>query len=104
MSLSNSNHKPGDRVINPLNVSEINPIIFYSGKEDELMVELVGVKVGELIIKSLSTDVLLVKALKIADEDICLAWKQTEMGLRITLPELVTGEAERKKCRLIIRF
>ncbi|TCD05646.1 hypothetical protein EZ449_16290 [Pedobacter frigidisoli] len=93
-----------DKLLNPLNIYEVNPIIFYSGKEDELNIELVEFNHGELIIKSLSTDILKVKELIMEDEDFDIKWKQTTKGLRITLPDGLINDEFRQKCTLKIKF
>lgn len=87
-----------------LNIYEVNPIIFYSGKADELNIELLEFNHGELIIKSLSTDIFRVKSLVMADEDFIIKWKQDSRGLRISLPDGLIHDENREKCVLKIKF
>ncbi|WP_231424834.1 MULTISPECIES: hypothetical protein [Pedobacter] len=89
---------------NPLNIHEIKPIIFYSGKDDELSIVLQEFNYGDLIIKSLSTDVLKVKELKIENEVVEVNWKQSAKGLRVSLPDVFINNKELKKCTLKIKF
>lgn len=89
---------------NQLHIYEVNPIIFYSGEADELNIELLEFNHGELIIKSLSTAVLKVKALIMEDEEFTIKWKQSAKGLRITLPDGLINDETRKKCTLKIKF
>ena len=93
-----------DQLTNSLKIYEVNPIIFYSGKEDELLIELVEFNHGELIIKSLTTRVLLVKELIMENENFEISWKQTDNGLRITLPDGLVNDEKREKCILKIKF
>lgn len=87
-----------------LKIYEVNPIIFYSGEADELNIELLEFNHGELIIKSLSTAILKVKSLAMADEDFTIKWKQDAKGLRITLPDGLINDESREKCILKIKF
>jgi hypothetical protein len=87
-----------------LKIYEVNPIIFYSGEADELNIELLEFNHGELIIKSLSTTILKVKSLAMADEDFTIKWKQDAKGLRITLPDGLINDESREKCVLKIKF
>lgn len=89
---------------NQLHIYEVNPIIFYSGEADELNIELLEFNYGELVIKSLSTAVLKVKELFMEDEEFKIKWKQDTKGLRITLPDGLTNDENRKKCTLKIKF
>ncbi|RQO71037.1 hypothetical protein DBR40_17520 [Pedobacter sp. KBW01] len=61
----------------------LEPIIFYSGKHDELQIHLKEVLNGELIIKSLNTAMLEIKAVMMADTDAPLNWKQNKECLKI---------------------
>lgn len=87
-----------------LKIYEVNPIIFYSGEADELNIELLEFNHGELIIKSLSTAILKVKSLAMADDDFTIKWKQDAKGLRITLPDGLINDESREKCVLKIKF
>ncbi|WP_293305699.1 hypothetical protein [Pedobacter sp. UBA5917] len=89
---------------NQLHIYEVNPIIFYSGEADELNIELLEFNYGELIIKSLSTAILKVKELIMENEEFPIKWKQTAKGLRITLPDGLINDENRKKCTLKIKF
>ncbi|RDC58344.1 hypothetical protein DU508_05270 [Pedobacter chinensis] len=93
-----------NNILNPLNIHELKPMIFYSGKDDELSIVLQEFNHGDLIIKSLSTDVLQVKELILEDEDVEVSWKQSRKGLRVTLPDGFVNSDERKKCTLKIKF
>ena len=97
---SKTKEKSGNR----LHIYEVNPIIFYSGEADELNIELLEFNYGELIIKSLSTAILKVKELGMADEDFIIKWKQDARGLRITLPDGLINDETREKCTLKIKF
>jgi len=89
---------------NKLHIYEVNPIIFYSGEADELNIELLEFNYGELIIKSLSTAILKVKALIMENEEFTIKWKQSAKGLRITLPDGLINDGTREKCTLKIKF
>ena len=75
-------------IVNPLknavDIRMLEPIIFYSGKHDELQIHLKEALNGELIIKSLNTAMLEIKAVMFADTDIPLTWKQNKECLKIT--------------------
>lgn len=96
--------KTKEKKSNRLHIYEVNPIIFYSGEADELNIELLEFNYGELIIKSLSTAILKVKTLAMADEDFIIKWKQDARGLRITLPDGLINDETREKCTLKIKF
>ncbi|WP_025142375.1 hypothetical protein [Pedobacter jeongneungensis] len=69
------------------NIRTLEPIIFYSGKQDELQIFLSETEFGELIIISLSDDQLLVKEVLLEETNEKLEWKQDHKGLRISVPE-----------------
>ncbi|RBQ02426.1 hypothetical protein [Pedobacter miscanthi] len=69
------------------NIRTLEPIIFYSGKEDELQIFLNETEYGELIIISLSDDQLKVKEVLLEETNEKLEWKQDYKGLRISVPE-----------------
>jgi hypothetical protein len=96
--------KSNEQSGNQLHIYEVNPIIFYSGEADELNIELLEFNYGELIIKSLSTAILKVKALVMENEEFTIKWKQSAKGLRITLPDGLINDETRKKCILKIKF
>jgi hypothetical protein len=96
--------KSNEQSGNQLHIYEVNPIIFYSGEADELNIELLEFNYGELIIKSLSTAILKVKALVMENEEFTIKWKQSVKGLRITLPDGLINDETRKKCILKIKF
>jgi len=74
--------------INPAtNIRTLEPILFYSGKNDELQIFLNETEFGELIIISLSNDQLVVKDVQLEETDQRLEWKQDHKGLRISVPE-----------------
>ncbi len=74
--------------MNPItNIKTLEPIIFYSGKDDELQIFLNETEFGELIIISLSGDQLLVKDVLLEETNEKLEWKQDHKGLRISVPE-----------------
>jgi len=76
-------------IVNPLknavDIRMLEPIIFYSGKHDELQIHLKEALKGELIIKSLNTAMLKIKAVMLAGTDTPLNWKQNKECLKITL-------------------
>ncbi len=78
-----------------IDIRTLEPIIFYSGKQDELHIFLNETEYGELIIKSLSHDQIQVKAVVLDETDEKLNWKQDHRGLRISVPEtlLISKEA-----------
>ncbi len=69
------------------NIRTLEPIIFYSGKQDELQIFLNETEFGELIIISLSDDQLQVKEVLLEETNEKLEWKQDHKGLRISVPE-----------------
>ncbi|MBB6238342.1 hypothetical protein HDC90_002975 [Pedobacter sp. AK013] len=74
-------------------IKTLEPIMFYSGKEDELQIFLNETEHGELIIKSLSHDQIQVKEVVLGHAGEKLNWKQDYKGLRISVPEtLITGK------------
>lgn len=76
-----------------IDIRTLEPIIFYSGKEDELQIFLNETEYGELIIKSLSNDQIQVKAVMLDETGEKLNWKQDYKGLRVSVPEtLVTSK------------
>ncbi|WP_344851116.1 hypothetical protein [Pedobacter jeongneungensis] len=68
-------------------IRTLEPIIFYSGKDDELQIFLNEKEYGELIIKSLSDNQLKVKEVFLQETNEKLEWKQDYKGLRISVPE-----------------
>ncbi|WP_316845493.1 hypothetical protein [Pedobacter psychrodurus] len=77
-----------NNLMNPItNIKTLEPIIFYSGKDDELQIFLNETEFGELIIISLSGDQLLVKDVLLEETNEKLEWKQDHKGLRISVPE-----------------
>lgn len=76
-----------------IDIRTLEPIIFYSGKEDELQIFLNETEYGELIIKSLSNDQIKVKAVMLDETGEKLNWKQDYKGLRVSVPEtLITSK------------
>ncbi|MDQ0638955.1 hypothetical protein QF042_002520 [Pedobacter sp. W3I1] len=74
--------------MNPITkIRTLEPIMFYSGKQDELQIFLSETEYGELIIKSLSNDQIQVKAVMLDETGEKLNWKQDYKGLRISVPE-----------------
>lgn len=74
-------------------IRTIEPIMFYSGKDDELKVFLNETEFGELIIKSLSISQIQVKEVLLDGTGEKLNWKQDYKGLRVSVPEtLVTSK------------
>lgn len=74
--------------MNPITkIRTLEPIMFYSGKDDELQVFLNETEFGELIIISLSDDQFLVKEILLEETNEKLEWKQDHKGLRISVPE-----------------
>ncbi|KIA88016.1 hypothetical protein OC25_26515 [Pedobacter kyungheensis] len=69
---------------NAVDIRVLEPIIFYSGKHDELQIHVKEALNGELIIKSLNTAMLEIKAVMLADTDTPLNWKQNKECLKIT--------------------
>jgi len=105
MAVSRKNAlKSDEQSSNQLHIYEVNPIIFYSGEADELIIELLEFNYGELIIKSLSTAILKVKELIMENEKFPIKWKQNTKGLRITLPDGLINDGTREKCTLKIKF
>ncbi|CAH0155322.1 hypothetical protein SRABI27_03438 [Pedobacter sp. Bi27] len=72
---------------NSIDIRTLEPIMFYSGKDDELQVFLNETEYGELIIISLSNDQFLVKEVLLEETNEKLEWKQDHKGLRISVPE-----------------
>ena len=72
---------------NSIDIRTLEPIMFYSGKDDELQVFLNETEYGELIIISLSIDQFLVKEVLLEETNEKLEWKQDHKGLRISVPE-----------------
>jgi hypothetical protein len=70
-----------------IDIRTLEPIMFYSGKDDELQVFLNETEYGELIIISLSIDQFLVKEVLLEETNEKLEWKQDHKGLRISVPE-----------------
>ena len=70
-----------------INIRTLEPIMFYSGKDDELQFFLNETEYGELIIISLSNDQFLVKEVLLEETNEKLEWKQDHKGLRISVPE-----------------
>jgi hypothetical protein len=76
------------------NIRTLEPIIFYSGKDDELQIFLNETEYGELIIKSLSDDQIQVKEVLLEETSEKLDWKQDYKGLRISVPEAAVTNGE----------
>lgn len=70
-----------------IDIRTLEPIMFYSGKDDELQVFLNESEYGELIIISLANDQFLVKEVLLEETNEKLEWKQDHKGLRISVPE-----------------
>jgi len=70
-----------------IDIRTLEPIMFYSGKDDELQFFLNETEFGELIIISLSDDQFLVKEVLLEETNEKLEWKQDHKGLRISVPE-----------------
>lgn len=70
-----------------IDIRTLEPIIFYSGKDDELKIFLNETEFGELIIISLSDNQLAVKEVLLEETNEKLDWKQDHKGLRISVPE-----------------
>ena len=70
-----------------IGIRTLEPIMFYSGKDDELQVFLNESEYGELIIISLSNDQFLVKEVLLEETNEKLEWKQDHKGLTISVPE-----------------
>ena len=70
-----------------IDIRTLEPIMFYSGKDDELQVFLNETEYVELIIISLSIDQFLVKEVLLEETNEKLEWKQDHKGLRISVPE-----------------
>lgn len=81
--------------MNATKIRTIEPIMFYSGKDDELKVFLNETEFGELIIKSLSSSQIQVKEVLLDETGEKLNWKQDYKGLRVSVPEtlLISKEA-----------
>ncbi|MCZ4244108.1 hypothetical protein [Pedobacter punctiformis] len=92
-----------NRIVNPLNLKKLNPIIFYS-KNDELEVHLSEVEEGELFIKSLSTEMITVKGVVMQENKEKLSWKQDGEGLRITISNKIKVSNEQKECVINVLF
>jgi hypothetical protein len=75
-------------------IRTLEPIIFYSGKDDELQIFLNETEYGELIIKSLSDDQIQVKEVLLEETSEKLNWKQDYKGLRISVPETVMTDGK----------
>ncbi|MBT2562175.1 hypothetical protein J7E50_16140 [Pedobacter sp. ISL-68] len=76
-----------------IDIRTLEPIMFYSGKQDELQIFLNETEYGELIIKSLSNDQIQVKAVLLDETGEKLNWKQDYKGLRVSVPKtLITSK------------
>ena len=76
-----------------IDIRTLEPIMFYSGKQDELQIFLNETEYGELIIKSLSNDQIQVKAVLLDETGEKLNWKQDYKGLRVSVAKtLVTSK------------
>ncbi|QIL39395.1 hypothetical protein G7074_08970 [Pedobacter sp. HDW13] len=69
MPSQNTNNSLSNPLKNAVDIRMLEPIIFYSGKHDELQIHLKEALNGELIIKSLNTAMLEIKAVMMADTD-----------------------------------
>jgi hypothetical protein len=72
-----------------VDIRTLEPIIFYSGKSDELHIHLGELDRGELIIKSLSKKMMQVKEVALLENGEQLAWKQDLKGLKIVVPKSI---------------
>ncbi|MGM9476110.1 hypothetical protein ACS5PU_06760 [Pedobacter sp. GSP4] len=91
-----------NELMNPItNIRTLEPIIFYSGKADELQIFLKDTDFGELIIISLADDQLKVKEVLLEETNEKLDWKQDYKGLRILVPE--TGHASNNKMGRVLK-
>ena len=84
MPLENSVSSISNPLKNAVDIRMLEPIIFYSGKSDELQIHLKEPVIGELIIKSLNTGMFEIKEVMMADTNEQLNWKQNKECLKIT--------------------
>lgn len=84
MTLERTTKPISNPLKNAVDIRMLEPIIFYSGKHDELQIHVKEALNGELIIKSLNTAMLEIKAVMLAGTDTPLNWKQTKECLKIT--------------------
>ncbi|WP_131536628.1 hypothetical protein [Pedobacter nototheniae] len=71
---------------NELMIKEVNPMIFYSGKQDEVQILLKAADTGELIVKSLTTEIMKVSDISLENDPTEISWHQDINGLKISLP------------------
>ena len=83
-----------------IDIRTLEPIMFYSGKQDELQIFLNETEYGELIIKSLSNDQIQVKAVMLEETGEKLNWKQDYKGLRVSVPETL-GTSKKTTGRVV---
>ncbi|WP_421942008.1 hypothetical protein [Pedobacter sp.] len=72
-----------------VDIRTLEPIIFYSGKSDELHIHLGELDRGELIIKLLSKKMMQVKEVTLLENAEELSWKQDFKALKIIVPKSV---------------
>lgn len=83
-----------------IDIRTLEPIMFYSGKDDELQVFLNETEYGELIIKSLPNNLIQVKAVMLDETGEKLNWKQDYKGLRVSVPETM-GTSKKTTGRVV---
>ena len=83
MPSQNTHNRLSNPLKNAVDIRMLEPIIFYSGKADELQIHLKESLSGELIIKSLNTAMLEIKAVLMAGTNEPLNWKQNKECLKI---------------------
>ncbi|MCZ4244185.1 hypothetical protein [Pedobacter punctiformis] len=71
---------------NELTIKEVNPMIFYSGKQDEVQILLKAAETGELIVKSLTTEIMKVSDVSLDNDMAEISWHQDMNGLKISMP------------------
>lgn len=71
---------------NELTIKEVNPMIFYSGKQDEVQILLKAAETGELIVKSLTTEIMKVSDVSLDNDTAEISWHQDMNGLKISMP------------------
>ncbi|WP_316804199.1 hypothetical protein [Pedobacter nototheniae] len=71
---------------NELTIKEVNPMIFYSGKQDEVQILLKAAETGELIVRSLTTEIMKVSDVTLDNDPVEISWHQDTNGLKINVP------------------
>jgi len=87
-----------------IDIRTLEPIIFYSGKNDELHIHLSKEDRGELIIKSLSKKMITVKEVTLLENDSKLSWKQNFKSLKIVVPTSIDEELNEQQAIIKIKF